>query len=83
MVLSSSLMVQTDEKQQVLISSLLHYCSSSSQVFLVISPSKLDRKGSKTRLERRSMDSQSLKSIWFTFWPAVVFVTFGAWLLAG
>jgi hypothetical protein len=49
------------EQQQALIS-LLHWCSSISQTFLVISPSKLERKGSKTRLERRSTDFQSLRA---------------------
>ena len=49
----------------------------------LISPSILERKGSKTRLESSSTDFPTLKSIWFVFWPTVVFVTLGAWLLAG
>ena len=49
----------------------------------LISPSILEKKGSKTRLESSSIDFQTLKSTWFTFWPAVVFVTLGAWLIAG
>ena len=53
-----------------------------SQASPLISPSILKRKRCQTRLESISTDSQSLKSTWFTFWPAVVFVTLGAWLLA-
>ena len=47
---SSSLTVQTDENQQVLISSLLHWCPSSSQAFPLTSPSILEKKGAKSDL---------------------------------
>ena len=46
-------------------------------------PIILEGKGSKTRLESSSIDSPTLKSTWFMFWLAIVFVTLGAWLLAG
>ena len=55
----------------------------SPQANLLISPSILERKGSKTRLESSSIDSLTQRSTWFMFWLAVVFVTLGAWLLAG
>ena len=48
----------------------------------LISPSILERKGLKTRLESSSIDFSTQKSTWFIFWPVVVFVTLGAWLLA-
>ena len=54
----------------------------SSQASPLIFPLILERKRCQTRLESRSTDFQTLKSTWFTFWPAVVFVTLGAWLLA-
>ena len=46
-------------------------------------PLILEGKGSKTQLESSSIDYSTLKSIWFTFWSAVVFITLGALLLAG
>jgi hypothetical protein len=60
----------------------LYWHTLSSQATPLISPSILERKGVKTRLESSSTDSQSQKSIWFTFWPTVVFVTLGALFLA-
>ena len=54
----------------------------SSQASPLISPSIIERKRSQTRLESRSTDFPTLKSIWFTFWPVVVFITLGALLLA-
>ena len=50
----------------------------SPQANSLISPSILERKGSKTRLESSSIDSQTQKSTWFMFWPTVVFVTLRA-----
>ena len=55
----------------------------SSQASPLIFPSIIERKWSQTWLESRSFHSPTIKSTWFTFWPAVVFVTLGAWLLAG
>ena len=57
--------------------------TSSPQANPLISLSILKGKGSKTRLESSSIDSPTLKSTWFKFWLVVVFVTLGAWLLAG
>ena len=49
--------------------------TSSPQVNPLIFPSILEGKRSKTRLKSSSIDPPTQKSIWFTFWPAVVFVT--------
>ena len=55
----------------------------SPQANLLISPSILEWKGSKTWLKSSSIDSSTQKSTWFTFWSAVVSVTLGALLLDG
>ena len=75
--LSASLTVQFKQKQK---SASLSppLVTLSSQGSLLISPSILKRKRCQTRLESRSTNSQTLKSTWFMFWPAVVFVTLGA-----
>ena len=67
-------------EQEFLLPPLL---TSSPQANPLISPSILEEKWSQTRLESSSINFPNLKSTWFTFWPAVVFVTLGAWLLAG
>ena len=46
--------------------------TSSPQANPLISPSILEGKRSKTRLESSSIDSPTQKSTWFMFWPAVV-----------
>jgi len=61
--LSSSPTVQTNENQQVLISSLLHWCPSSSQAFPLTSPSILERKRCQKWLESSSTDFQSLEHL--------------------
>ena len=63
--------------------SLLPLVTLSPQANPLIFPSILERKWSKTRLKSSSINFSTQKSTWFTFWPAVVFVTLGAWLLAG
>jgi hypothetical protein len=57
--------------------------TSSVQANPLISPSILEEKGSQTRLESSSIDFPTLKSTWFMFWLVVVFITLGAWFLAG
>jgi hypothetical protein len=59
MALSSSPMAQTDEKQTRALSLFLHWHTLSSQATPLISPSILERKGAKTRLESSSTDFQS------------------------
>jgi hypothetical protein len=73
----------TDKNKPELFSLFLHWHTLSSQATPSIPPLILERKGAKTQLESSSTDFQSQKSIWFTFWLAVVFVTLGALLLAG
>ena len=71
------------ENRKVLFSLSPPLVTLSSQASPLIFPSIIERKRCQTQLESRSTDFQTLKSIQFTFWLAVVFVTLGAWLLAG
>ena len=71
------------QEQKSALLSLLHWWPWAPKHSPLIFPSILERKRSQTQLESRSFDSPTQKSTWFTFWPAVVFITLGALLLAG
>ena len=79
---SSSSLQHAQNRAGALSLSLPPLLTSSPQANLLISPSILEGKGFKNRLESSSIDSPTLKSTWLTFWPAIVFVILGAWLLS-
>ena len=72
------LAIQTDANSSLLILPLFHWWPWTLKYSVVISPSILERKGFKTRLESRSIDSQSLRALGSCFSWWIVFVTLGA-----